>query len=57
MRDCDTCVVHCHGTLSGEWPDGEAFAGIRFIDRFEVQGELLHRQDVWNDLGEHRPRA
>ena len=53
----DTCVVHCHGTLSGEWPDGEAFAGIRFIDRFEVNGGLLQRQDVWNDLGEHRSRV
>lgn len=51
-----TCVVHCHGTLSGEWPDGQVFAGIRFIDRFEVEGGLLQRQDVWNDLGEHRPR-
>lgn len=53
----DACVVHCHGTLSGEWPDGQAFAGIRFVDRFEVQGGLLQRQDVWNDLGEHRSRS
>jgi phenylpyruvate tautomerase PptA (4-oxalocrotonate tautomerase family) len=50
-------VVHCHGTLYGEWPDGQAFEGIRFIDRFEVKNGLLHRQDVWNDLAEHRPRA
>jgi phenylpyruvate tautomerase PptA (4-oxalocrotonate tautomerase family) len=47
-------VVHCHGTLSGEWLDGRAFSGIRFIDRFELADGLLVRQDVWNDLAEHR---
>lgn len=45
-------VVYCRGTLSGEWPDGTAFDGIRFIDRFEVTGGLLTRQDVWNDIAE-----
>jgi phenylpyruvate tautomerase PptA (4-oxalocrotonate tautomerase family) len=29
-------VVYTRGTLSGEWPDGTPFSGIRFIDRFEV---------------------
>lgn len=54
----DTCagdnggIVYCYGTLAGEWPDGEAFAGIRFIDRFELTGELISRQMVWNDLAE-----
>ncbi|MDO5604306.1 MAG: nuclear transport factor 2 family protein [Paracoccus sp. (in: a-proteobacteria)] len=43
-------VVICNGWLSGEWPDGSAFKGIRFIDRFELRGGLLLRQDVWNDL-------
>lgn len=47
-------LVFCFGTLSGEWPDGTAFDGIRFIDRFEMQGGLIVRQDVWNDLGEVR---
>lgn len=46
----DTTVVTTHGTLAGEWPDGRAFSGIRFIDRFELQAGLLVRQDVWNDL-------
>ncbi|MGB3247439.1 MAG: nuclear transport factor 2 family protein [Sulfitobacter sp.] len=45
-------VVHCHGTLNGEWPDGTAFAGIRFIDRFEIAGGKITRQDVWNDIAE-----
>ena len=47
-------VVYCRGELSGEWPDGRSFAGIRFIDRFEIRDGLIHRQDVWNDLGEAR---
>ncbi len=45
-------VVYCRGTLSGEWPDGTPFGGIRFIDRFEVTAGLLTRQDVWNDIAE-----
>jgi len=49
-------VVHCHGTLAGEWPQGRAFSGVRFIDRFEVAEGRLQRQDVWNDLAEHSGR-
>ncbi|MFN3225533.1 MAG: tautomerase family protein [Hyphomicrobiales bacterium] len=45
-------TVYCYGTLSGEWLDGTAFEGIRFIDRFETAGGRLTRQDVWNDMGE-----
>lgn len=50
----DTTVVFCHGTLHGTWLNGEAFEGIRFIDRMEVRDGLITRQDVWNDLAEHR---
>jgi phenylpyruvate tautomerase PptA (4-oxalocrotonate tautomerase family)/ketosteroid isomerase-like protein len=50
----DGVVVHCRGTLSGEWPDGAPFEGIRFVDRFELRGGLIARQDVWNDLAEAR---
>lgn len=52
----DTCdkgdhsVVVCHGELSGQWPDGKPFAGVRFIDRFEVRDGKLARQSVYNDL-------
>lgn len=46
----DHAVVHCHGTLHGQWLDGSEFAGIRFIDRFEVKNGLLVRQQVWNDM-------
>ncbi len=45
-------AVYVSGTLSGEWPDGTAFAGIRFIDRFEVERGLICCQEVWNDLAE-----
>lgn len=50
----DGAVVYALGTLAGEWPDGAAFSGIRFIDRFELRDGLIVRQDVWNDLAEHR---
>lgn len=45
-------IVYCRGTLSGEWPDGTPFDGIRFIDRFEVTAGLITKQDVWNDIAE-----
>lgn len=45
-------VVYARGTLSGEWLDGSAFEGIRFIDRFEISKGTILRQDVWNDMGE-----
>ena len=35
-----------------EWPDGAAFSGIRFIDRFTVADGKLADQTVWNDLAE-----
>ena len=47
-------VVYTRGTLSGEWPDGGPFTGIRFIDRFEVTSGRITRQDVWNDIAEVR---
>jgi 4-oxalocrotonate tautomerase family enzyme len=48
-------VVYTRGTLAGAWPDGTAFAGIRFIDRFEIVDGRITRQDVWNDIAEVRP--
>lgn len=54
----DVCVggvVYVRGTLSGEWPGGAPFAGIRFVDRFEVAQGRIVRQDVWNDIAEARP--
>ncbi len=48
-------VLYCHGTLSGAWPNGTAFEGIRFIDRFTLKAGQITRQDVWNDIAEVRP--
>ena len=50
----DGVTVYCRGRLAGEWPDGTPFAGIRFIDRFELAVGKLTRQEVWNDLAEVR---
>lgn len=50
----DRAVVWCDGTLHGEWPDGTRFGSIRFIDRFEIEGDRIARQEVWNDLAEVR---
>ncbi|MEX0345809.1 MAG: nuclear transport factor 2 family protein [Rhizobiaceae bacterium] len=50
----DNGVVYCFGTLFGEWPDGEPFSGIRFIDRFELSDGKITGQRVWNDMGEAR---
>ena len=52
----EAAVVYCRGTLSGEWPDGTPFEGIRFIDRFEVTDGRITRQDVWNDIAETRAK-
>ncbi len=54
--DGDTAIVWARGTLAGEWTDGTAFSGIRFVDRFEVVGGKITRQEVWNDLAEARDR-
>jgi phenylpyruvate tautomerase PptA (4-oxalocrotonate tautomerase family) len=50
----DSAIVYTRGTLSGEWPDGTPFSGIRFIDRFELERGLIRRQEVWNDIAETR---
>lgn len=56
FHDGRAAIVYARGTLHGEWPDGAPFEGIRFIDRFEIAGGRIVRQDVWNDMGEVRPR-
>ncbi|MBZ0329625.1 tautomerase family protein [Halomonas sp. ANAO-440] len=53
--DGDETTVFCHGELSGEWPDGTPFSGVRFIDRFELCRGRIVRQQVWNDLALARP--
>lgn len=48
----DHTVVYSNGTLYGEWPDGRAFSGNRYLDRFEVRNGQITRMDVWNDSAE-----
>lgn len=58
VETCDgngVTAVFCHGELDGEWPDGTPFAGVRFIDRFELRHGRIVRQQVWNDLALARP--
>ena len=50
----DGAVVYSIGTLTGEWPDGTPFSGIRYIDRFTVKNGKFVSQWVWNDMGEFR---
>jgi len=57
QSDGDAAIVYCRGTLAGENLDGTPFEGIRFIDRFEVTGGKITKQDVWNDMAEVRANA
>ncbi len=45
-------IVYNTGTLFGEWPDGTAFEGNRYVDRFVVRGGKIVLMDVWNDSAE-----
>jgi hypothetical protein len=45
-------VVYNTGTLYGEWHDGTAFEGNRYVDRFVVRGGKIVQMDVWNDSAE-----
>jgi ketosteroid isomerase-like protein len=48
----EEAVVYSLGTLYGEWPDGTAFEGNRYIDRFVVRHGKIIQQSVWNDSAE-----
>ena len=48
----ETQTVWCFGTLSGVWPDGTSFDGIRFTDRFVLSNDMIVEQQVWNDIAE-----
>lgn len=46
-------IVVCIGTLFGVGLRGAPFAGVRFVDLFEVAGGMIVSQRVWNDLAEN----
>lgn len=48
----DETVVYSLGTLHGEWPDGTAFEGNRYVDRYVLRAGLIVQMDVWNDSAE-----
>ena len=45
-------IVYSRGTLYGVWPDGEAFEGNRYVDRYVLRDGLIVEMDVWNDSAE-----
>ncbi len=45
-------IVYNRGTLFGVWPDGEAFEGNRYVDRYVIRHGLIVQMDVWNDSAE-----
>lgn len=45
-------VVYSIGTLYGAWPDGVAFEGNRYVDRYVVSHGLITQMEVWNDSAE-----
>lgn len=49
-------VVFVSGTLAGDWLDGTAFSGIRYVDRFQIRDGVIAQQDVWNDMAEARAK-
>jgi hypothetical protein len=48
----DHTVVYSLGSLYGEWPDGTAFEGNRYVDRYVVRHGRIAQMDVWNDSAE-----
>ncbi|WP_394789296.1 nuclear transport factor 2 family protein [Rhodoferax sp.] len=48
----DEAIVYNIGTLYGAWPDGTAFEGNRYVDRYVVRAGLIVQMDVWNDSAE-----
>ena len=61
---CDHChddsnhdVVYARGTMEGEWLNGEAFADVYWLDRFQLHNGLIQRLDIVSDMAEYRPAA
>ena len=41
-----------YGNRVGAWPDGTAFEGNRYVDRYVVRHGKICEMDVWNDSAE-----
>lgn len=57
IERADRTIVYAFGTLEGRSVDGESFSGVRFIDRFELQDDLIVDHRVWNDMAENLLRG
>ena len=40
--------------MTGSWPDGRSFQGVRFCDRVVLRNGLIVEMQVWSDLAEYR---
>ena len=49
-------AVYARGTMSGAWLDGSPFRLVRFVDRMVLRDGRITEMQVWNDIGELRPR-
>jgi len=47
-------AVYATGTMTGSWPDGRSFQGVRFCDRVVLRNGLIVEMQVWSDLAEYR---
>lgn len=45
-------AIYARGELSGEWRDGGTFSGVRWCDRFLVQGGRITEVQTWSDIAE-----
>jgi hypothetical protein len=50
--DGNRTIVTSIGTLYGENLKGVAFEGVRYVDVFVIENDLIVEQMVWNDFGE-----
>jgi len=51
-------IVYARGSIEGELNDGEKFAGIRVVDRFEIADGKIVRKEAWSDMADYlRKRA
>ncbi|MBL8644439.1 MAG: nuclear transport factor 2 family protein [Rhodospirillaceae bacterium] len=52
----DGGIVYSIGSMAGEWNTGAAYAGIRYIDRFEIENGKIRDMQVFSDMAEFRPK-
>lgn len=56
QADPGRTVVYAQGTVDGVFANGQAFEGVRYIDRFEIENGLILSKEVWSDMAERMRR-